>query len=236
VDAHDGHAGRVHTVARGRRAAVDLHGDGHRHRHGNGDHADRDGQLPSDSSGAFSNPGSSCTLAPTATSGQASCAVTYTPSAVGSGTHKIAASYGGDQAHQTSGGPATVTITAAAPALTITHIAAAADSHGLAAAGITFTDADTQRPVSEYSGTINWGDGTAVSGMAFVRLRAGQFAGAGVHQYAHPGTYTVVITIKDTGGASAKETTTVTVPARRKPQERLTITGRPRIPRRCASR
>jgi PKD repeat protein len=104
-----------------------------------------------------------------------------------------------------------VGVAAAAPALTITHIAAAGDSHGLAAAGITFTDADTQRTVSQYSGTINWGDGTAASGMTFVRLHAGQFAAAGVHQYAHSGTYTVVITVKDTGGASAKQTTTLTV-------------------------
>jgi hypothetical protein len=62
------------------------------------------------SGGSFSGPGS-CTLAATGTAGQASCSVSYTPGQVGSGTHTITASYGGDSTHQTSSGTTTVTVT-----------------------------------------------------------------------------------------------------------------------------
>jgi uncharacterized repeat protein (TIGR01451 family) len=51
--------------------------------------------FSSDGSGSFSNSGS-CTLS------AGSCHVDYTPSAVGSGAHKITASYGGDSTHATS--------------------------------------------------------------------------------------------------------------------------------------
>ena len=53
--------------------------------------------FSSDGSGSFSSSGS-CTLS------GGSCQLTYTPSAVGSATHKITASYGGDATHATSSG------------------------------------------------------------------------------------------------------------------------------------
>ncbi len=62
------------------------------------------------SGGSFSSSGS-CTLSATGTTGVASCSVSYTPGQVGSGTHKITASYGGDSAHTTSSGNTTVTVT-----------------------------------------------------------------------------------------------------------------------------
>jgi len=45
-----------------------------------------------------------------------------------------------------------------------------------------------------------------------VRLGQHDFAAAGVHRYAKPGAYTVVIIINGSGGASAQKTTKVTVP------------------------
>jgi hypothetical protein len=60
--------------------------------------------------------GSSCTLAPTATAGQSSCQVSYTPAAVGSGAHTIAAGYGGDVNHAISSGSQAVAV-ALAPVL-----------------------------------------------------------------------------------------------------------------------
>jgi hypothetical protein len=60
------------------------------------------------SQGAFS-PAAGCTLSPNATQGQSSCAFSYTPTVPGS--HQIAASYGGDAAHSTSNGAATLTVT-----------------------------------------------------------------------------------------------------------------------------
>jgi Bacterial Ig-like domain (group 3) len=56
-------------------------------------------KFASDSQGAFSA-GGACTLA--AAGGQASCQLTYTPGAAGSGTHKLTAAYQGDADHAAS--------------------------------------------------------------------------------------------------------------------------------------
>ena len=44
------------------------------------------------------------------TPGQASCPVTYTPTAVGSGSHQITAGYGGDLTHEPSQGSTVVSV------------------------------------------------------------------------------------------------------------------------------
>jgi hypothetical protein len=67
--------------------------------------------FSSDGAGSFGG-GGSCTLAATATSGQASCTVSYTPSAVGSGTHAITATYPGDGSHPPSSAKASLTVSA----------------------------------------------------------------------------------------------------------------------------
>jgi hypothetical protein len=43
--------------------------------------------------------------------GTASCSVTYTPSAVGTGTHTITGGYGGDPTHAISSGETPLTVT-----------------------------------------------------------------------------------------------------------------------------
>jgi large repetitive protein len=58
----------------------------------------------SDGAGTFSS--SSCTL-----NASGSCSVQYTPSAVGTGTHTVTGSYGGDDAHTGSSGSDEVTVT-----------------------------------------------------------------------------------------------------------------------------
>ena len=97
-------------------------------------------------------------------------------------------------------------------ALTITHIGATANSHGDAAAGVTFTDADPQGHLSQYNGTIDWGDHSLATSAFFVNNPFGGFAAGGLHHYATRGTYTVTITIRDIGGATATKLTTVVVP------------------------
>lgn len=59
--------------------------------------------LSSDSAGAVANPGN-CALVPTGASGTASCSLTYRPSAVGGGRHRLTASYSGDATHLPSTG------------------------------------------------------------------------------------------------------------------------------------
>jgi hypothetical protein len=63
--------------------------------------------------GSFGGSGS-CTLSPTGGTGQASCQLAYTPSAVGSGSHAIAAGYSGDGSHPSSSAHTSVTVTAPA--------------------------------------------------------------------------------------------------------------------------
>lgn len=95
--------------------------------------------------------------------------------------------------------------------LTITRIGAVADRKGDAAAGITFSDADPQGSLSQYSGTIDWGDTTTPTAASIARNPFGGFAAGGLHHYASPGTYTVSITISDSGGASTSKSTTLVV-------------------------
>jgi len=61
------------------------------------------------SGGTFSS--SSCTLAAGSTSGQASCAVSYTPGQVGVGTQNITVDYGGDSSHTASSSETQLTVT-----------------------------------------------------------------------------------------------------------------------------
>ena len=68
--------------------------------------------------GSFSSSGS-CSLSPTGTAGEVSCAVSYTPGQVGSGTHTITANYGGDSAHATSTSAGTVTVMVRATSTTV---------------------------------------------------------------------------------------------------------------------
>jgi hypothetical protein len=73
--------------------------------------------FSSSGSGSFSDSGA-CTLS------AGSCQVSYTPAVVGSGTHEITASYGGDAAHGASSGSTNVAVTALAPI-----VANATESH-----------------------------------------------------------------------------------------------------------
>ena len=84
--------------------------------------------FSSDSSGTFSPAGGSCSLSSTATTGVASCSVSYVPSAVGSGTHTITAGYGGDGTHATSSGHVGVSVAPTpAPSITVKATGTAAD-------------------------------------------------------------------------------------------------------------
>ena len=66
-------------------------------------------EFSSDGQGVFSR-GGSCALGPQGPR-EASCQLTYTPAAVGSGSHAITASYEGDPLHRLSSGTATINVT-----------------------------------------------------------------------------------------------------------------------------
>jgi hypothetical protein len=72
----------------------------------------------------------------------------------------------------------------------------------------TFTDADPQGTVSDYSATVAWGDGITTSGT--VGSGSGSaFTVTASHSYAQLGFHNVTVTINDAGGATASTTTTV---------------------------
>jgi hypothetical protein len=58
-----------------------------------------------------------------------------------------------------------------------------------------FTDPDTTAPASQYSATIDWGDGSTSAGT--ISGGAGTFAVSGTHTYAEEGQYHLTVTITD---------------------------------------
>jgi hypothetical protein len=76
-------------------------------------------------------------------------------------------------------------------------------AHGTTFSGTvaTFTDADPQGTVADYTATINWGDGTATTA-GTIKANASKFQVNGTHKYVAKGNYTITITIKDGGGSS----------------------------------
>jgi hypothetical protein len=99
---------------------------------------------------------------------------------------------------------ATVTVAdapLAATALTITS------GSGTTFSGVvaTFTDADPNGTVSDYSATIAWGDGQTSSGT--IGTSGSGFSASGSHTYGALGPYTVQVTIDDVGGSQASATT-----------------------------
>ncbi len=74
----------------------------------------------------------------------------------------------------------------------------------------TFTDANPQSVASDFTATIDWGDGTATAG-TIGTAAGGGFTVTGSHTYANGGTYTTSVTIKDLGGATATATSTADV-------------------------
>ena len=73
----------------------------------------------------------------------------------------------------------------------------------------TFTDANPAAPLSDFTATINWGDGVTVNGVVSGPV-AGVFSVTGSHTFTQ-GTYPVSVFIKDVGGSSATAVTTFTI-------------------------
>jgi streptogramin lyase len=88
---------------------------------------------------------------------------------------------------------------------------------GVAFAGnvATFTDADPAGTASQFSATIDWGDGTTSPGGVTPDGRFGvnQFDVVGFHTYARAGRFSVTVSIRDVGGSTAGTTESVTVAA-----------------------
>lgn len=77
----------------------------------------------------------------------------------------------------------------------------------------TFTDADPGAAASDYTITIDWGDGSGQQAGSAVANGSGGFDARGAHFYAAAGQKTVTVTIADAGGASSTASSTITVQA-----------------------
>ena len=72
-----------------------------------------------------------------------------------------------------------------------------------------FSDADPNGTASDYTATINWGNGSSSTGT--ISTNSTSFTATGSHTYAKHQTYTVTVTIKDAGGSSTTKTLTIKV-------------------------
>ena len=77
-----------------------------------------------------------------------------------------------------------------------------------------FTDADPNGTITDYSASINWGDGVTTPGMITMSpTMTGVFLVNGTHQYAAASSvpYQATITVKDVGGSTATASTSITI-------------------------
>jgi hypothetical protein len=88
----------------------------------------------------------------------------------------------------------------------------AVEGNPFTAAVATVTDPDPNSTASEYSATIDWGDGTSSAG-TLSGSTGGPFTVSGSHTYVEEGTYTVTVLVVDvdTPSNTATATTTATV-------------------------
>jgi hypothetical protein len=74
----------------------------------------------------------------------------------------------------------------------------------------TFSDANTAAPVSDFTATVTWGDGTSSAGTV-AALGGGAFLVLASHTYADDGTKTLSVAVHDDGGSSVSGSVTLTV-------------------------
>jgi probable HAF family extracellular repeat protein len=75
-----------------------------------------------------------------------------------------------------------------------------------------FSTPDTSAPASDFSGTIDWGDGSVTAfDSSAISGGNGSFTVSGSHQYAEEGNYTAVVTINDGDGGSTTDAGTAMV-------------------------
>jgi hypothetical protein len=75
----------------------------------------------------------------------------------------------------------------------------------------TFTEAVPDTVASDYTATIDWGDGTSTAAGTITAASGGGFAVSGSHTYAAGGAFTISVKITDAQGATATATSTANV-------------------------
>jgi hypothetical protein len=142
----------------------------------------------------------------TISGGNGSFTVTGSHTFAEEGTYTAVTSVSGTDGSVTLHMPVTV----ADAALTATGVKATMNSGKTQTKVVAnFKDADPGGTTSDYSATINWGDGTPTVGGLIAPNGMGGWSVSGSHKYAKPGNgYSVTVSIQDNGGA---HTSTVSV-------------------------
>ena len=115
-----------------------------------------------------------------------------------------------DKGGSTANASTTVTVNDAA--LTAAAGAPLTGTEGAALTGVTvatFSDANPNATVNDFTAMITWGDGSTSAGT--VVATGNGFAVTGTHTYADEGSYLASVAITDKGGSTANASTTVTV-------------------------
>ena len=115
-----------------------------------------------------------------------------------------------DKGGSTANASTTVTVNDAA--LTAAAAAPLTGTEGAALTGVTvatFSDANPNATVNDFTAMITWGDGSTSAGS--VVATSNGFAVTGTHTYADEDSYLASVAITDTGGSTANASTTVTV-------------------------
>jgi hypothetical protein len=75
----------------------------------------------------------------------------------------------------------------------------------------TFTDSYTASPVTDFTATVTWGDGTSSAGAVVTTSTPGNYAVLASHVYAEEGNYTLSVKVLDEGSASVTGNLTISV-------------------------
>jgi hypothetical protein len=160
-----------------------------------------------DTTASFSatiNWGDGTTSAGTVTGGAGSFTVDggHTYADEGNDTARVTLTHTADLSTSTVSGAVAV---AEADALTPHPTSIAANAHQVFSGAVaTFTDAFTGNVPSDFTSTINWGDGTTTGGT--VSGSGGTFTVSGTHTYAASGNDTVTVTLADDAPGTATAT------------------------------
>jgi hypothetical protein len=86
----------------------------------------------------------------------------------------------------------------------------ATEGAAFSGAAASFTDANPNGPIGDFTATINWGDGQSSTG-TIATAAGGGFLVSGIHAYTQEGSYSVSVFIADVGGASITASSSASV-------------------------
>jgi hypothetical protein len=109
-----------------------------------------------------------------------------------------------------STGNATSTATVATISATGVNVSAT-EGQNFNGAVATFTDANSNAPLSDYTATIQWDSNPAHTSTGTIALMGGVFTVSGSNTYAEKGSYPLSVAINDADGTNATATSTATV-------------------------